>query len=100
MDAEGAAALVRLCSLRRRHSRRGNLAAGRPPGDDGNRAGLSAPAATGDSDRRDSHGPALRAGLVGCLIVTQLVTQVGPELGVTPVKLLLTRCSGGGPKWT
>jgi len=41
-----------------------------------NRAGLSVWAADGDSDRRDSHGPAFRARIVGCIIVTQLVTQV------------------------
>ena len=60
----------------RRHSRRGDFAASRAPRDDGNRAGLSASAAAGDSDRRHSHGPAVQARLVACLIVTQLVTQV------------------------
>jgi hypothetical protein len=30
----------------------------------------------------------------------QIDKQVRPELGVTRVKLLLTRCSRGGPKWT
>ena len=62
VDTPRVAALVRLSAVRCWCAGRGHLSAGGSQRYDGDRVGLSASAAAGDSDRREGDGPAVQHG--------------------------------------